>query len=69
MVDENLKFLSTSLEFCSVAFGVAKKMFPEAKSMLTVSGPEYQLIMSGEIELHDIKLRQEKDEVNSSNSQ
>lgn len=54
-VPEQLAFLSTSLEFVSKAFGIAKKLYPTLTSIIIVTGTEYELITSGDISLHNVE--------------
>lgn len=55
MVPTELWRLSRSIQFCSLAFGVVKDMYPNITSILTVTGTEYELIDSGDMQLHSIE--------------
>lgn len=56
VVPEVLMNLATSIEFLSKAFGLAKELYPEMHSLLPVSNVEYELLLSDDIEIYEIKM-------------
>lgn len=54
-IPAELDAIAQSLEFCSVAFGLAKSVHPQLKSLIISSDPVYHLVLSGSILLTDVK--------------
>lgn len=50
-----LEDIAQSFEFCTVVFGLVKKIHPPLKSLIISSDSVYDLVLSGSILLTDVK--------------
>jgi hypothetical protein len=55
-VPEKDKPLASTLEVLSFVYPIARKLYPESSSLLVVSGPEYNLIDGGDVDIVDVKV-------------
>lgn len=49
-------FFYSSLEVLNKCYVVSKQLYPKITSLLVVSGFEYDLVLSGDLAIHDVKV-------------
>lgn len=56
VVPEKEMFFYSSLEVLNKCYVVSKQLYPKITSLLVVSGFEYDLVLSGDLAIHDVKV-------------
>lgn len=56
IVEESLVDIANTLEFLTVAMGMARALHGSVLSLLPVHGPEYDYVLDTKLEVHDIKI-------------